>query len=588
MTLSAHMWRWWRTSRNTARQFIIKEPARALAVFLVIMSLWLLIGGLIGSLLVYLSQPEYVAIKPRLMETLLALFCFILFFLVVMSDTAVVWSGIFRTRAAIFQAQLPGTDRTLFWAAALEGGMWASWAVGVLMVPLILILSGDALITMMQDRLFITDPLIKIVSGKWGVFVPHTSAIVSECVATSAGMTLILLSFVVCCLAVGSLLALIFARIIPIVRRSFKPLLIVGLLALLIGAAMTMGDNHASTNKANFLQQVIGRMAFAENPLLPSWWTQQGMTAALNGRWNDCGYYFVLLISTTAGVMVIAEWYAARRLRKDADALTGRPSADSRRGRSRPWRLLPLFPADIALLVTKDLRLFARDPAQIIQFTMFFGLLAFYLLMLPRIGSEYLLDEQWRPFVSLLSLLAVAMALATFTGRFVFPLLSLEGNRLWILALAPWPRERIVTAKFAFALVVGLPVSVGLVLMSGYLLGLSGTLILYEVFIMLCLASGFAAGALGLGARLADYGEDNSAKLVAGYGGTVNLLVTLLYAAIVVAGASLPVINSAAGPWLWVIGSLWTLIIATVWTWTFMTMAWRWFGRSDQRTSTSV
>ena len=113
---------------------------------------------------------------------------------------------------------------------------------------------------------------------------------------------------------------------------------------------------------------------------------------------------------------------------------------------------------------------------------------------------------------------AVAMALATFTGRFVYPLLSLEGRRLWVLALAPWPRTRVVTAKFTFALLVGLPVSVALVVLSGFMLALAPGVVAYQAGIIACMAVGFSAGALGLGARLADYEEDNPAKLVAGYG----------------------------------------------------------------------
>jgi len=101
------------------------------------------------------------------------------------------------------------------------------------------------------------------------------------------------------------------------------------------------------------------------------------------------------------------------------------------------------------------------------------------------------------------------------------------------------------------------------------------------VLVMVCMAMGFSAGALGLGARLADYNEDNPAKLVAGYGGTVNLLITLLYASLLLAGASIPVLGSSVGPWSWAVGIIWTLCVSGVWTTVFLRMAWRWFGRFD-------
>jgi hypothetical protein len=106
-------------------------------------------------------------------------------------------------------------------------------------------------------------------------------------------------------------------------------------------------------------------------------------------------------------------------MRIDLDALTGRPEAPS--APAIVWRPIPLLPADLGLLVAKDLRLFLREPAQVLQFTMFFAILTFYLLLLPRVGKAFNYDALWRPIVSLLNLTAVAMALATFTGRFVYP-----------------------------------------------------------------------------------------------------------------------------------------------------------------------
>ena len=43
-------------------------------------------------------------------------------------------------------------------------------------------------------------------------------------------------------------------------------------------------------------------------------------------------------------------------------------------------------PRPIRLLLLKDLRTFCRDPAQWSQFLIFFGLLAFYFLNIPRLG----------------------------------------------------------------------------------------------------------------------------------------------------------------------------------------------------------
>ena len=552
--LSAVWWRLWRAGRNSLRHLVVEEPIRGISVAVVLAVVWMMLGALFMGVLLYLGEDQYAAFKRSLVESLLSLFFFTLFFLVSISDMVLVWGALFRSRAAAFHAQLPFGERALFWSAATEGGLWSSWAVLVLACPLI-----GALVV---DR-------------------QHLHPALADGLLMAVGAAAALLAFVICCVAVGGVGALLLARLIPLLRRGLKGIVALAGLALAIGAVVALGALERRGEPTLLVSEIVGHLRFAENPYLPPWWAEQGLSAALDGRWGEWTYYLGLLLSTAASVALVGEWLAGRRLRLDLDALTGRPEARGA-GRSRPWRLLPLLPADLALLAAKDLRLFLREPAQVLQFTMFFSILGFYLLMLPRIGKTFLFDEWWRPAVSLLNLTAVAMALATFTGRFVYPLLSLEGRRLWVLALAPWPRARVVTAKFVFALLVGLPAGVVLVVLSGTMLELRPVVVVYQALTIACMAVGFTAGALGLGARLADYTEDNPAKLVAGYGGTINLMSSLAFTGLLLCGAAFPLLSEGRpgfGPWRWGVGLAWTLGITAIWTRIFLGMAWRWFGR---------
>ena len=287
-----------------------------------------------------------------------------------------------------------------------------------------------------------------------------------------------------------------------------------------------------------------------------------------------------VLLATAGGTAVIGEIIARRRLRLDMDLLTGRPD-NAGRSRSKRWRLSWIMRHDTALLVAKDMRLFLRDPAQLLQVGLFFGMLGFYIMLLPRLGEAFMFEDSWRRAVSLLNLTAVSMALATFTGRFVYPLLSLEGRRLWVLVLAPWPRQHVVMAKFAFALCVGLPVSTTLVALSGRMLELEQATIAYQAFVTLCIGIGLSACALGIGARLADYEEDNAAKLVSGFGGTMNLLASLIYVALMLGGAAIPLMASEMGWVGWAIGIAWTSIICIAWTGFSLHVARKWFANPN-------
>ena len=53
----------------------------------------------------------------------------------------------------------------------------------------------------------------------------------------------------------------------------------------------------------------------------------------------------------------------------------------------------------------------------------------------------------------------IGLVLSTFTTKFVFPLVSLEGRRFWILGLLPIRRETILWSTFLFAAVGSLTIS---------------------------------------------------------------------------------------------------------------------------------
>lgn len=550
MLPSAIRWRLWRGLANGLHHAVTKERTRAATALWVLLVVWALIGGLTWGLLQFLSIASYLPFKARLLEVLLALFFGTLVGLVTMSMAVMTWSSLYRSRSAAYLAVLPLSDRGLFWSGAVEAALWSGWAVAALAVPLIAVLATEA---------------------------ASPAAFCAIGIAT-------VMAFACVCLAQGALLALLLARALPLLRRMMKPVLILVALAVvaLVVAVLVQGGNRKEP--ISFLQGVIGGLQFLEHPLLPSRWAQAALTAALESRWAEAAWHLLLLVSSAAAIAVIAETLAARRLRADFDRLASRdevprPEASRRRRLLSPIRVLGFLPEPLALYAAKDLRLFLRDPAYLIQFGTFVALLVFYLLMLPRIGKAFLDDAWWRPLVSVLNLVAVSMALATFSGRFVFPMLSLEGRRLWIVALAPYPRRAVVDGKFALACCLAVPVAVALGILSAAMLHLPWTAIIWQAVVIAVVAVGLIAAAIGIGARLADYNEDNPGKLVAGFGGTVNLLASLAFAILVIAGSAAPIV--APSLLTWALGIAWVLGVGGLWTWWFVRLGRRWFGRLE-------
>ena len=139
------------------------------------------------------------------------------------------------------------------------------------------------------------------------------------------------------------------------------------------------------------------------------------------------------------------------------------------------WAYGAVFlPRDVRLLLVKDFRLFRRDPVQWSQFLIFFGLLALYFSQIRRFSYH----QNYSAMIGFLNLAVVGLILSTFTTRFIFPMVSLEGRRLWILGLLPISRDSVLWAKFLFAAVGSLIPCTLLVLLSDLMLQIQGKWIL--------------------------------------------------------------------------------------------------------------
>ena len=122
-------------------------------------------------------------------------------------------------------------------------------------------------------------------------------------------------------------------------------------------------------------------------------------------------------------------------------------------------------------------------------------------------------------------------------------MISLEGRRFWVLGTAPIKRDLVLWGKFWFACVGAIPPCSLLVLASDISLKIATRLplvaVIHQVTVwMLCI--GLAALAVGLGARLPNLREPSPSKIAAGFGGTLNLVLSALYIMSVVLLTAVP------------------------------------------------
>src|SRR5262249_1567893 len=167
------------------------------------------------------------------------------------------------------------------------------------------------------------------------------------------------------------------------------------------------------------------------------------------------------------------------------------------------------------------------------------GLMLLYFANIRRFVEN--LSEPYQNSISFLNLCAIALLLCTYTGRFVYPMLSLEGSKFWILGLLPLRRERLLWGKFAFSMSGGVLIAEFLVLMSDLMLLMPLSVVLLHTLVVVVLAAGLSGLSVGLGACMANFRETDPSKIAAGFGGTLNLVAGLL--------VLLLVLGLMAAPW---------------------------------------
>jgi len=212
---------------------------------------------------------------------------------------------------------------------------------------------------------------------------------------------------------------------------------------------------------------------------------------------------------------------------------------------------LPLLGTQMRLLIVKDLRLFRRDPVQWLQFMIFFGLLGLYFANIRRFSYDVNYTA-WVNMISFLNLAVVGLILSTFTTRFIFPMISLEGRRFWILSMLPVQRDAILWGKFLFAAAGSALPCCLLILLSDSMLGVSLLVAGIHQLICLLLCVGLSGIAVGLGAKMPDLREESPSKIAAGFGGTLSLVISAIYIVLLVAVTALPAhfYLADATPWI--------------------------------------
>lgn len=490
--------------RNTLDQQLREAPVRAFVVLVLLLVIWAGLDWLLTQILRQVGRYELVALVAK--QQIFVHFFLVLAVMLAFSNAILAFGTLFGRGEAGHLLSLPVTTRHVVCLKWLEGMLLSSWSFLLLGVPLMLAVAGSTDVEWYYYPLF---------AGHFlgFVLIPATLGVL---VAWAVAM---------------------WAPRQPLVV-AFWAAALVAIVAGVWGWSLVRGTEFTE----DWLPRFYRRLSLAQQPWLPSTWTAKGVFAAIERRADVSLLYLATVLANGAFFawatvnLLGATWATAF-----SRAQQGRSEGRIREGwftRGLCALLFPYLSREWRVLMLKDVRSFARDPMQWTQMVIMIGLLVIYAANLKRLPLD-IGSPGMRAVVAFLNLTTVSLILATFTSRFIFPLLSLESQQLWLLGLLPVRRAHVLLVKFAFSLTItGLS---GLLVMGLAVRALELPANWAQLQLGVCLAVciGLSGLAVGLGARFPVLGQRNPARIASGFGGTLNLIASMLFVGLEMAGLAL-------------------------------------------------
>ena len=484
-----------RSMRNLGR--IVREHSSFKIAFILLFAAFMLVGLWMLFAEGFWFLDTLGGIGLMLVSRLFALFFLALGVMLAISGVLTSYTTFFRSDETAFLFLKPLDMGQIAIYKTLQSAVYSSWAFFFTIIPFIGAYAWHEKLSVFFSlvTLFFSIPLVLFFSG------------------------------------IGSLVCLLGARWLP---RGKKLLVVVAVLA---AAGVIWGMRAAATSAGGsdddatlFLARLVPGLRVAANPLFPSWWVAEGIMALSRGQWARGLMLWSVLMSHVLLLGMVIEIAGRAFLYKAWQRVNYSGGIIKRRGTllSPLDRFLSFLGPATRGLILKDIRTFLRDAAQWSQGLIFFGLLGVYFLNLRNLHYHMLLAE-WRNVIVFLNVFSVSAVMCSLGSRFVYPQLSLEGHGFWIVGLSPVSMRRVLMSKFALAVVGMMVVSVTLMYVSTRMLIVPPAVQVVALGVAVAMSLGISGLSTGLGALFLDLKQPNPAVIVSGFGGTLNLVLSLIF-----------------------------------------------------------
>ena len=438
----------------------------------------------------------------------------ILFVMVMFSATVTSVSTIFLSRDNEILFAAPPPPATLFAMRYTTTSLYTGWMLFLFMLPVLLA----------YGRVFD--------AGAWyWPLLPIT-----------------LLAVILCATGAGMLLTIILVNLFP-ARRTKDIILYLsicfGILIYLMFRLLRPEKLVNPDNYGHFIEY-LSALSAPTAPYVPAAWAANLLTLNLLERRLD-PLLLGLLLLTPAALFILGEaamnrWFF-RGYTKSSESFGGGRRFAGRINdyRPRPWRRI----------FHKEAKTLLRDSTEWAQFFMVGALIIVYLYnfkILP-LDRAFIRQEYLTNLISFLNIGLSAFVCASLAARFVFPAVSSEGGAIVLLQSAPISMRAYLLRKLIFYWPPFTLLALLLIVLSNHLLGVSGPMLWLAPALILPLAWGLPALALGFGALYPDFKAENRAATMGGWGAWLFLLSAMSLIIASIAITAWP-IRRLVGHWL--------------------------------------
>ncbi len=332
---------------------------------------------------------------------------------------------------------------------------------------------------------------------------------------------------------VMSILFLIYFGFIFVFFDSFNPVRLVEQ----VNRFYPLADSYLSGLEPGFLSY------------LPNHWVSQFLYELANGRILAGMANIALLLCVTTATflmsLLVAKkfYYRSWLVSLQVQAASSVPyTSDTKRWFD--FRSNSILPPQTEVLLKKEYFQFIREPSQWIHALVMVALSLIFVFAVGNLNLRLRVTE-----IQLLTYLVLfafgGFLTSSVALRFVFPMMSLEGNAFWLILSSPTDRRKVYFVKFLLGL-SGVILLAMIVAVSTNIpfMRLSATrpILMYAgVFTAFWISLTMVSMNLGFGGFFVNYAEKNPIRLASSQGATLTFLATLLYLIAVVTVLILPI-----------------------------------------------